>query len=194
MKEKRYYHFNIVTYSIESVNALINWDKVYQYAYICHDKDLNSDGTIKEVHYHLYLRFCNARTCSSFHSIFSYIKSVYGCNCLIEPCANVLSSLQYLTHKNNLDKYQYNEDSVVTNIPNIYCMAYNTDLTPVDCIELGYSPRKIMQLFGRDFIIHYKQYYDFYSYMRHYEELHSSNPTIYHKPIVEIQTFDDLFK
>ena len=70
------------------------------YAFIYHNKD-----TDKREHIHMVLEFENARTFDALK------KKLTGWH--IEPCKSLASSIQYLTHKNNAEKEQYETDDVI---------------------------------------------------------------------------------
>lgn len=78
----------------------------YNYAKILHDKDL-IDGTenVKKPHFHIILYFSNAKYLSSLSKELklapNYIRT-----------EELRSGLEYLIHKNNKDKYQYNVEEV----------------------------------------------------------------------------------
>lgn len=84
-----------------------------KYAFIKHDKDVFEDGTPKKTHYHLYIK-TSSRVRLSTIALRLEIDDRF-----VEFVKNTRSCLQYLIHKNNKDKYQYNASDVVTNINNI---------------------------------------------------------------------------
>ena len=115
---KRYYCVEIILYTDNSVHIELLRDliKKYDYAYILHDKDKEDNGTFKKPHYHLLIFFPNARWGSS---ILKEIK-IDNSN-LIEFRDNKVAAIQYLLHSNNLDKYQYPIEDIISNIDiNIY--------------------------------------------------------------------------
>lgn len=86
------------------------------YAYAFHDKDTNDDGELKTFHLHLVLsspKRMRLGTCLS---------KIVGCFGLPPDCVSVdtivdfASAIQYLTHKNDSSKYQYDYDCIVTNM------------------------------------------------------------------------------
>ena len=81
------------------------------YAFILHDKDIYEDGTPKLPHYHIYLKYKNAR---DFETIQNHFQGAH-----IEQANDEKSCIQYLTHKNDENKYQYNPEEVKTNEPNL---------------------------------------------------------------------------
>ena len=71
------------------------------YAYVLHDKDNE-----EQPHYHLCLEYKNART-------FTQVKAMFE-GAHVEEMEYKNMSYQYLIHKNDPDKYQYEIDNVMT--------------------------------------------------------------------------------
>lgn len=69
-----------------------------------HDKDKNPDGTFKKPHFHVIVSWENTTTYKSAKSL---------CDILHSPLPQVVKSLKganrYLTHKDNPEKFQYDE-------------------------------------------------------------------------------------
>lgn len=110
---KRYYCVEIILYLDNQLHLLLlkRLTSQYHYAYILHDKDKNEDGELKKEHYHLLLFFDNARWGSSI------LKEIEIDNPnLIEFRDNKTSAIQYLIHSNNLDKFQYNYEDIISDI------------------------------------------------------------------------------
>ena len=72
-----------------------------------HDKDVNPDGTIKKPHYHIIMCFPGPTTDTTVNSIMKELN---------QPIAIALESVRgyyrYLTHKDNPEKYQYDEKEI----------------------------------------------------------------------------------
>ena len=95
-------------------NALEYIEKHYDCCYILHDKDFitQSDidkhpdkgfilGDLKKPHWHVVLRVCGSRWVSALASEFGITSNYFM------KCDSYEKALQYLTHYNNEDKYQY---------------------------------------------------------------------------------------
>lgn len=82
-----------------AINALKG--TAYSCVGILHDKDINDDGTPKKPHYHIVLKFANARSLSVVANELR-IDTNY-----LEPCHSFKNSAKYLLHKGEPDKYQY---------------------------------------------------------------------------------------
>lgn len=81
-----------------------------EYCAILHDKDKREDGTLKEPHYHIYLRFSNGRDSKHIAKWFNVPE-----NCVNKIKGTWKGVLQYAVHENAPEKYQYSVDEVVCN-------------------------------------------------------------------------------
>lgn len=93
----------------EALEKIIKSDN-YQYAMIEHNFDKEENGKPKKSHIHLILKFDNARSIES-------VAVEVGVHINYIQKANFVAYTQYLIHKNDKDKYQYNEKDIYTNIP-----------------------------------------------------------------------------
>lgn len=150
----------IVTYDPPDVCLEYLLKSCRYFAYIRHDLDLNPDGlTFKEPHYHVIVCLRNARTFSSISKCSQGIQNIF-----VEPCINLASSFAYLTHKNDPDKFPYLPDLIESNnLGWFYSLTpdfneSDISLTIIDDIISNKPLREMVRLYGRDFIIHYKQY------------------------------------
>lgn len=110
MKKKRYWAFVLYPDS-----APENWKEFLRQTglSICisplHDKDINPTGEPKKAHYHIIL-------CYSGPTTFKCVKDIT--DTLNQPIPIALEQVRgyfrYLTHKDNPDKYQYNEKDIET--------------------------------------------------------------------------------
>lgn len=108
--KKRYWAFVLYPES-----APKNWREILQQTglSICisplHDKDINPTGEPKKAHYHIIL-------CYSGPTTFKCVKSIT--DSLNQPIPISLEQVRgyfrYLTHKDNPEKYQYNEKDITT--------------------------------------------------------------------------------
>lgn len=75
-----------------------------------HDKDINPDNTPKKPHYHVILVYQNPTTYKNVkENVCDYL------NCPIpQPLESVKGYYRYLTHRDNPEKYQYNESEITT--------------------------------------------------------------------------------
>lgn len=78
----------------------------YDYVYIKHDKDIDSNGNLKKVHYHVILKFTNYKWLNSLSEELNIPMNYF------EKINSLNNMLVYLIHYNNSDKYQYSLNDV----------------------------------------------------------------------------------
>lgn len=113
--------FRLMLYpeDITHCKALEYIEKNYDCCYILHDKDIITQndidnhpdsgfvlGELKKAHWHIVLRVSGARWVSALASEFGVTSNYF------KKCDSYEKALQYLTHYNNEDKYQYSIDEV----------------------------------------------------------------------------------
>lgn len=98
------------------------------YAFIMHDSDILETGEHKTNHIHL-VALLNSNRCR-LSTTLNNLSAATGVDTLaisIDKCQDFNGSIQYLIHKNNDDKYQYDVNDIVTNLTdselNIYLSA-----------------------------------------------------------------------
>lgn len=104
MEKYRSKVFNLVLYSEDVTHycAIEKIKKSYDYAMICHDRDINHEtGEVKKTHYHVVLKFTNAKWNTALAEELG-ITANY-----IEESHNYKRSLFYLLHWYDEDKAQY---------------------------------------------------------------------------------------
>lgn len=74
-----------------------------------HDKDVNPDNTKKKPHYHIILCYEGPTTYNNVLSLCETLKQP-----IPQPLEQLRGYYRYLTHKDNPEKYQYNEDLITT--------------------------------------------------------------------------------
>lgn len=122
--------------ALNTITSLIN-EKEPKIALICHNKDINEDGSDKLIHWHVVLEYENARTFLSMKKTFR--------DCHIEQPNNFDATMQYLTHKNDPNKAQYEYDDIITNNPNWLKGHYEASLTTSDLQKEAEIIERIMQ-------------------------------------------------
>lgn len=96
-------------------SAPINWYDILQESGLLfaisplHDKDLNPDNSIKKAHYHIIMVFDGPTT---FNNALNVAKRV-GAN-TVQPLEQIRGYYRYFTHKDNPEKYQYNDNDITT--------------------------------------------------------------------------------
>lgn len=149
-------------------------NQIQQYAYILHDKDtfssdkIDSDtgliiahkGDLKKEHCHIYLKLYNSRDINEICRWFSKNLNGEKVNCLREKVRSRIGVLNYLTHKNAAEKYQYPDSDIVS----YGLSAEDNDLSVDDTYIIltdfisGKSLKELVRLYGAKFLYHYNSY------------------------------------
>lgn len=155
-------NFNLVTYANEDFIKTVLASHACKANFIFHDSDEN-----KQPHWHIVLRCKEATTGNAVLKWFSAAVDDDGViqNTLIELCNNVKSSLRYLIHLDDKDKYQYSVDDVRSfgaGAINDFRESISCDNAELDTATQavfalldGCSVRSCVLSYGRDFIYHY---------------------------------------
>lgn len=110
MNKKRYWAFVLYPES-----APDNWRELLQQTGLAcavsplHDKDINPTGEIKKAHYHIILCYSGPTTFNSVKKITDNLNQPIPI-----PLEQVRGYFRYLTHKDNPEKYQYNDNEITT--------------------------------------------------------------------------------
>lgn len=80
-------------------------------AMIKHDKDVKEDGTPKEEHWHILCYFDNA---VSLRGVQATIDNMAVGNVFAEPVKDARAAYEYLIHKNDKNKQQYDANDIIT--------------------------------------------------------------------------------
>ena len=132
-------------------SAPSNWrDKLRETGIQCaisplHDKDVNADNTPKKAHYHIILCYEGPTTYKNVNNL---------CESLNQPIPQPLEQLRgyyrYLVHKDNPEKYQYDETRITT--LNGFDIANYLDLTNSQVVAIL---KEITQFIDDNDIIEY---------------------------------------
>lgn len=104
-KKSRYWTFLIYPDSSPS-----NWYELLEELHlpVCvsplHDRDVNPDGEIKKAHYHVMICWEGPTSQSNVQDISNLFSGVLPC-----PVASVKGMYNYFTHKDNPEKFQYDQ-------------------------------------------------------------------------------------
>lgn len=98
----------IILYN-EPMKEVIEILRPSKWAYIKHDKDVQDNGEIKKIHWHLLLSFETKKSLSLIAKVLQVEEN------LIECVNNYKSVERYLIHLDNGEKYQYSVDNVISN-------------------------------------------------------------------------------
>lgn len=146
------------------------------YALSLHDKDVNDDGELKKAHIHCILRFGKQYTCSRIMKMFG--EKMARPFIFIED--EFCRYYDYLTHKDEEDKYQYPEEQIVTDDISYWVREYENHIRdPTDGENVAEQiindmiatrpTRELVKKYGREIVINYK-YYRNIAGMVYYEE------------------------
>lgn len=139
--KKRYWAFVMYLDS-----APINWRDILTETglSVCvspyHDKDINADNTPKKPHYHVILCYEGPTTYKNVKVITDKLNATIPI-----PLEQVRGYFRYLTHKDNPEKYQYEEKDIIS------INGFNT----ADYNELTYSQIKSIIIDIQKFILKY---------------------------------------
>lgn len=77
-----------------------------------HDRDIDDDGSLKKAHYHLLLSYPSATTLNNIRGWFK-ICGLPDCELhSVRVCASGVGYFRYLTHKDNPEKAQYDDNDI----------------------------------------------------------------------------------
>lgn len=92
-----------------------NWKEIFNLSGLqiavspLHDKDLNPDEEEKKPHYHVIVVYGNTTT---YNNVLQFTKQLNGT--IPKALESVRGYYRYLTHKDNPEKYQYDEKDIQT--------------------------------------------------------------------------------
>ena len=101
----------------ERDNLILRWcqDHCENYAYIYHDKDTNTEGMPLDEHLHLVAVLKDSVRLSTTLNSFCEFVSLTTLGVEIDKAHSVEGSIQYLIHKNDKNKYQYEIKNIISN-------------------------------------------------------------------------------
>lgn len=110
-----------------------------EYAFIVHDKDID-----KPIHYHFVAnlkdKYKRDRLSTTLNKLVSCLKLDSAIGVQIEKYDSFERCLQYLTHKNDNSKFQYDSSDIITNLlPSDFNLFYNVDTNDVFSFDLCIS-------------------------------------------------------
>ncbi len=151
-------------------NALdLHRENIRAWAYIYHDHDVYEDGDLKgqlkEPHFHIMIRLYRPFTHSAIKRWFACVNDEGALiNTHVVCCSDVGSYFDYLIHKYNPDKYQYDPALRICSNPadfiedDAICQDNLSDA--LEDILKGVPSYEIVKKYGRDFIIHSRTLYE----------------------------------
>lgn len=111
MFEDKNRHWTFLVYPESAPN---NWKEILQETGCqiaispLHDKDENPDNELKKPHYHILICFPGPTTFKKVNTLCSQLNSP-----IPKRVLSIIGIYRYLTHLDNPEKYQYNEENIV---------------------------------------------------------------------------------
>lgn len=171
-KQNRGNSFNIVTYNDEEV--VKEFVKTCnKWAYAIHDKDET------DTHIHIVCTFVQAK---SFNSVRKLMGGEQ--NTLIQELTDSKKAYEYLTHKNDPEKYQYDESIIKSNDPNHFIKEANDRVYSNyefvdDILNEDMTTRELGYKYGRDYMKNMKAYDEFAKRVKmeenYYKKIHAGH-------------------
>lgn len=150
-------YMDFVAYDLLDVNAICSDDLVVHYAYIQHQPECDS----KQLHYHIVVKLSKQQTCDYFFNRKNFNQNVRVKG--LKKRLGAYRAFEYLIHKNDLDKIQYQLNDVVSDdLPfwqSLVASKPDNGEFVVDLTNL--SPLEMALKYGRDYIKNYTKYADF---------------------------------
>lgn len=152
MEKERYWTFIVYPESVKE-----NWLEYLQETGLqiaispLHNKDINADGELKKEHYHIFLKFEGPTTYKRVEKITNEIGGTIPKR-VISP----IGMIRYLTHKDNPEKAQYQEEEIKT--------LNGLDISDFDGITKSMElqlKRGIIQIARSKNILEYADLYDY---------------------------------
>lgn len=184
--------------SIDFINDILDKKikNIKSYAFIYHDKDLylndilddntneiiHKKGDLKTPHYHIYLRLKTDREPDEIKRWFMPKGLIddngLPYNCLSQKVKSSVACIEYLTHKNEPEKYQYSENDIISyNIDSVLENdAIDNSIDIVEDMLSGFSTRELVKRYGRDFIYHYSSYSAIVAKIKYEDAISPDNP------------------
>lgn len=153
--------FSLITYLSEGDIRLViekERDRIYHYAYILHDRDVNELGQIKEPHWHVVIRTyfqCSPSTIVRWFKRVCSDQNTLGQCVISEPDIR-----DYLMHDASPDKAQYTEDEIHSDDWGWFKGSFGNG-DAFECLSLmldGMPFMELAKIYGREFIINHRNY------------------------------------
>ena len=116
-----------------------------------HDKDVNPTGEKKKAHYHVLLVYSGPTT---YNAVAKFTASLNAT--IPQPLESVRGMYRYFSHKDNPEKYQYDESEIIT--VNGFNIADLVELTKSEVNEIKMNILKLIREIG---IVEYSDLVDF---------------------------------
>lgn len=166
--------FNVVVSDLSRCNAIIEKGDIspllislsqygITYFAIIHDKDLDINGLIKRSHLHIVLLTESIKRAKQILNLLCDLFITNTENIQILECLSVIGAVQYLTHKNNAEKYQYLFDDIMTNNFDMLHQTYdsqvvNCTITAEMLFEMVENHLSVKEIISRIGLSNYQTY------------------------------------
>lgn len=164
MKQKQSRNFACVVYQ-NNVDVLkerlLTINNISYFAFIVHDKDTLEDGSPKPPHTHVLLVLKSARDINCIKGYLEFYVDDKLQNVFAENMSDKKRAYEYLTHKNDTNKYQYSDSDIVTNDSTAFISTDRAIDNTADIIEdmlSGKPLREMVAIYGREFVYKYNCY------------------------------------
>lgn len=161
--------FAVVTYaSLPYISEVMHRRKetVKYWCAINHDKDTDENGNLKIEHRHIIIETFNPSTIGTIRNWFFFAVDEKGET--VTTTAQLVKfrklAVDYLTHEHDPTKHHYNPEEIV-NFPDTINISgvqprndEDTTLNIIDDMLKGLSTFQLVRRYGRDFVIHYRNY------------------------------------
>ena len=109
------------------LTALKDYNKIKFFASAIHDQDTHEDGTPKVIHLHIEIETFEKYTNLTFLKDFCNTLGVDKGLVSLNGSNNLFLLVQYLRHKNDPKKHQYEDSAIITSNRELYENLYNAD-------------------------------------------------------------------
>lgn len=161
VKQSRNYALIVYETNLDTLLERIKLQRnIQDYAFIVHDKDILQDGSKKPTHTHLLITLRSARDPKCVEKYFEFIIDNVKQNVFIEVMNDKQSMYEYLTHKNDPTKYQYNDTDIHTSNKQAFLKegAIDNTLNIINDLLNGCSLLRMVEIYGREFVYKYNCY------------------------------------
>ena len=159
MEKRRLYSWSLITYGTEEeIKRICN--EAQHYAYIYHGAE---EG--KEPHYHILATFKTWKSLTSLKVILNNGQNILG-----QKLIDKLAAYRYLTHKDNPEKVQYNDEDIRSDNKTFWGEEEKEDtIQMLEDIINKVSYRDMARKYGKDFIKNFESY-RYYAELMKFEE------------------------
>lgn len=206
---KRYRRFKLITYIDRPAldDFVMSQPWIQHWAMCTHDRDVNDDGTPKEKHTHLLLYTYDGKTSSGVKKIFDRFSKAHYQGSDIEPQNTLIQVMtdpwhewRYLIHKDNPERFQYDEFERTADDFG-YWKKYESTHGYNDSVENsatqmlndlcnGATTRFMVEHYGKDFMYHIRQIREVYALVN----MEESAEALAEKPLDMLEWFPILLQ